>query len=279
MSIQRFGCLFVLLLAVYFPPQLTGATQQTPTLRFGIVPQQSATRLASLWVPILEYLGKPAGVRLVFETAPNIPEFERRLFSGQYDLAYMNPYHYTVAHRRPGYQAFAKQQNKRIQGILVVRKDSGITGLAQLSDQPLAFPSPAAFAASILTRANLRQEGIPFHANYVSSHDSVYRSVALGLYPAGGGIYRTFENTAPAIRQQLRVLWESRSYTPHAFAAHPDLAPELVARIKQAMLQMRQDERGAQLLKAINFEGIVTASDREWDDIRALDIRLLRKEK
>ena len=55
-------------------------------LTFGIVPQQSATKLASLWTPILSYLSTKSGVELSFATAPDIPTFEKRVLDGEYEL-------------------------------------------------------------------------------------------------------------------------------------------------------------------------------------------------
>jgi phosphonate transport system substrate-binding protein len=189
----------------------------------------------------------------------------------------MNPYHYTVFKRAPGYQVFARQKDKRIRGIMVVRKDSPLHRLEQLSGATLAFPAPAAFAASLLPRAQLTRDGIAFTPKYVASHDSVYRTVAKGLYPAGGGIQRTFNNVAPEIREQLRVLWSTEAYTPHAIAAHPRVAAATLRRIQQAMLQMDQRPVGQSLLWRINFKGIQAAEDAEWDDIRGLGIDLLEK--
>jgi phosphonate transport system substrate-binding protein len=254
------------------------AAQSSPeTLSFGIVPQQAASKLARLWGPILADIGANSGTRLLFKTAPNIPEFEKRCAAGEYDIAYMNPYHYTVFQRAPGYQVFARQKDKRIRGIMVVRKDSPLHRLEQLSGATLAFPAPAAFAASLLPRAQLTRDGIAFTPKYVASHDSVYRTVAKGLYPAGGGIQRTFNNVAPEIREQLRVLWSTEAYTPHAIAAHPRVAAATLRRIQQAMLQMDQRPVGQSLLWRINFKGIQAAEDAEWDDIRGLGIDLLEK--
>ncbi len=53
------------------------------SLSFGIVPQKSASRLAQLWGPIFKYLGKETGIKIHFETAPNIPTFEGRLAVGK----------------------------------------------------------------------------------------------------------------------------------------------------------------------------------------------------
>ncbi len=244
-------------------------------LTFGIVPQQSASRLASLWAPVFNYLEKPAGKPIHFRTAPDIPAFEKRLAAGEYDFAYMNPYHYTVFSQSPGYKAFAKARDERLKGIIVVRKDSPVKDLSELNGATLAVPSPAAFAASILTRAYLSSIGIKFTAKYVSSHDSVYRAVAKGLFTAGGGVIKTFENMPPEVRDQLRILWISTGYTPHAFAAHPRVPAEIVEKLATAMKTMDQDATGKALLEAINFKGIDAASDPDWDDVRHLNIQLL----
>ena len=172
---------------------------------FGIVPQQSASRLAEVWVPFLDYLSRTSGARVVFATAKDIPTFEACLVSGAYDVAYMNPYHYTVFHEAPGYTAFARQKKKRLRGLVVARKDSGVEDLRDLRGQAVAFPSPAAFGASVIPRAEMRSAGIAIRPLYVKSHDSVYRAVAAGLMTAGGGVLRTFGNIDPEIREQLRI--------------------------------------------------------------------------
>jgi phosphonate transport system substrate-binding protein len=244
-------------------------------ITFGIVPQQSASKLARLWTPILNKLSKETGLKIKFKTAPNIPTFEQRLLEGEYDIAYMNPYHYTVFSKVPGYVAFAKAKDKLIKGIIVIRKDNKIQTLEQLSGKTLAFPAPAAFAASILPRAHFSKNNIPVNAKYVSSHDSVYRTVAKGLFPAGGGVLRTFNNVSPDIKKQLRIFWTTKGYTPHAFAAHPEMNTEIINKIAAAMYDLNETEEGMALLETINLKGFIKAYDEDWNDVRALDINLL----
>ena len=249
--------------------------EESLTLSIGIVPQQNATKLARLWTPICNYLSQQTGYRYVFKTAKDIPTFEKRLAAGEYDLAYMNPYHYTEFSIDPGYRAFARETNKRIQGIVVVKKDSAIQSIVELSGKTLAFPAPAAFAASVLPRAYFRTKQIEISPRYVSSHDSVYLTVSKNLYPAGGGIQRTFNNMSEAIRKQLRILWKTPGYTPHAFAAHPRLPEAVVKATADALIAMSTDEQGDKLLKNLNFNPIGPASDEDWDDVRGLGIALL----
>jgi phosphonate transport system substrate-binding protein len=252
--------------------------QEAPKiLSFGVVPQQSATRLAEEWGPLLAEISKRSGVPLVFRTAPSIPAFEERLGKGEYDLAYMNPYHYVVFHQSSGYRAFAKEKDRKIKGILVVKKDSTYRKPADLAGKTVVFPAPAAFAASILPQAEFGRLKIPIEAKFVASHDSVYRSVAAGLQEAGGGIQRTFEALPEETRDSLRVLTETPAYTPHAFAAHSQVPPAVVARVLAAMNSLAGDEAGQRLLAPLAFKGVVAARDDEWNDIRALDINLLER--
>jgi len=242
---------------------------------FGVVPQQAASKLARLWTPILEYLSRETGLNLIFKTAPNIPAFEKRLEESTYDFAYMNPYHFTVYNEKPGYQALAKARDKRIKGILVVRKDSSLQSIEQLNNVSLAFPAPAAFAASILPRGELAAIGNTIKPVYVSSHDSVYRAVARGLYPAGGGVMRTFRSLDAEVRDQLKILWITEGYTPHAIASDEQVASDVVKRLQSAMIAMEQSVEGQKLLETIKIKGFEAANNEDWDDVRSLNVPLL----
>lgn len=242
---------------------------------FGVVPQQAANQLVKSWMPILTYLSERTGDTYRFATASDIPTFEKRLAGGEYDFAYMNPYHYTVFSQTPGYVAFAKQKDKKIIGLMVANKSSQINTIEDLQGLEVAFPSPAAFAASILPRAELKKKGILITPRYVSSHDSVYLNVSRGFFAAGGGIKRTLNNVDENISDSLRILWTSKPYTPHAFAAKSSINQQVVLSLQKAMLEMEADEQGLALLQKIGFQGIESAVDADWDDVRSLEIQTL----
>ncbi|MEO0443237.1 MAG: PhnD/SsuA/transferrin family substrate-binding protein, partial [Pseudomonadota bacterium] len=178
----------------------------------------------------------------------------------------------------PGYRAVAVRAQQPIRGIVVVRADSPLTSLEELSGETLAFPSPAAFAASVLPRAKLSSEAVDFTPKYVSSHDSVYLGVAKGLFAAGGGVKRTFNKVNPEIQKQLKVLWTSAAYTPHAIAAHPDISQEMQLKLQQALVEMYQDPQGKALLESLKIKkGLSAADDSDWDDVRSLGVGLLNQ--
>ena len=243
------------------------ASDTTTHLTFGIVPQQSASRLAKMWAPLMAHIGTESSTEIEFRTTADIPTFEACLAAGAFDIAYMNPIHYTIFAEQTGYRALARQSKKKLRGIVVVRKDSPAQTLSDLDGITAAFPSPGAFGASVVPRAEMRAKGLDVTPNYVKSHDSVYRSVVAGIHPAGGGVLRTFNAVDEDIRNQLRVIYETDAYTPHAIATLPSVSEEIRGNILSALLEAESD-----LAQSVGMAGFEAGEDTDWDDVRSLEL-------
>ncbi|WP_309474411.1 phosphate/phosphite/phosphonate ABC transporter substrate-binding protein [Vibrio diabolicus] len=242
-----------------------------PSIVFGVVPQQSATKLVQQWQPLLQRWGDLAGVEIKFATARDIPTFEARLMAGAYDIAYMNPYHFTLVNQSPGYTALARAKNKRITGIIVARRGKSVS-LDELQDKTIAFPAPRAFAASIITQSELAQKGIKFTPKYVGSHDSVYLGVLKGLYIAGGGVKRTFESLPSEIKDQLSIIYTTAGYTPHAIAVSNNVDEEITLALRKAIAQLNDDPKAQESFTLLNIDGLQLAQDQDWQDVVQLGI-------
>jgi phosphonate transport system substrate-binding protein len=108
---------------------------------------------------------------------------------------------------KPGTYLPLVRDNKPHRGIVVVRKGGPITKIADLDGKTVAFPSPNAIGATLMTRAELeRLFGVKVVPLYVKSHSSVYLHVAKGLAAAGGGVMKTLQEQDAAVRDLLSVL-------------------------------------------------------------------------
>lgn len=238
------------------------------TLTFGVVPQQSAMEMVKKWQPVVSYLEKATGEKIILKIERSIPEFEKVLYSGGYDIAYMNPYHYVVAHKRQGYSALIRDE-KNLVGILVVRKSDGIRDVSMLKGKEFLFPAPDAFAATLLVKYELlKKYGIDINKEkkyrYVNSHDSVYKGVARGIGDGGGGIERTFNDLQDSeTKDALVVLYTTKAYPSHPFAFHPSMPESQKAKIAKAIMQMPQEFIGALSVKHLR-----ETSDAEFDSVR-----------
>jgi phosphonate transport system substrate-binding protein len=78
------------------------------------------------------------------------------------------------------------------------------------------------------------------------------------------------------VRAQLRILWKSPGYTPHAFSAHPRVPAPVVEKLQQALRELVNHPEGLDVLKNVNFGAIEPAVDNDWEDIRKLNIDAIK---
>lgn len=259
MSLLRMLCTVLAVLAVW-------PVQAQTTYTMGVVPQFEARKLVGIWQPILDALKQRTGIQIRLEGAKDIPEFEVRLARGDFDFAYMNPYHALVAGRDQGYVPLVRDGGRSLYGILVVRKDAPIHDVKALDGAEISFPAPNALGASLLMRAELaRGHGINITPKYVHTHSSVYLNVVLGQTPAGGGVMGTLNQQPATIKDQLRTLFVTRDMAPHPLGVHPRVARADRAKITKALLEMAQTESGQALLAKVPFVQLIETTYAEYE--------------
>lgn len=269
---QWLGAL-TLLSVLVMPGTLTGApdpdhpqaNDTAPVYKVGIVPQFTQRQLFATWHPILNELSARTGFTFKIIGTAKIQEFEQQFNRGKFDLAYMNPYHMLKAHNSQGYTPIVRDGKRKLRGILVVHKNSGITSPAQLANKTLAMPSPNSLGASLLIRADLKQKfGIIMQAEYVKTHSSVYLHVAKQLTTAGGGVQRTLDAQRADIQNELKVIYQTRAIVPHPVAIHPRVPKAHAQKIQQALLAMSKTDKGKRMLAKIPLYDAVKATLKDY---------------
>ena len=215
-----------------------------------IVPQLTSTQIYASWAPLLQEIGIASRQCFELVITPTIPDFEIALLSGKPDFAFMNPYHLVMAHNAQGYVPLIADGSVKLDGFIVVRTDSPITSLQDLNAMRIAFPSPNAFAASLLIRAILAKEKIDIQTVYVKSHSNVYRSVILGDVQAGGGVNYTLSREPIEVQSMLRILYTSQGYMGHPFAANPRIPIRTRTLISNSFLNLKKNNEGKKMLDA-----------------------------
>lgn len=244
-----------------------------PAYTIGVVPQFDLRRIQSVWGPIVERLQSATGARFRLTLDKDIPGFEKRLHAGEFDFAYMNPYHYVVASGRQGYRALVRDVEEPLYGIVVVRADSPIRTVAMLDGKTVAFPSPNAMGAALIPRAEFaRKFHIKVDEVYVKSHGSAYLNVVMGQADAAGGILSSLRQQPPEVRDNLRVLYETERHTPHPLAVSPRVPAELAAKVRSALLALGDSAEGRALLAEIPVKHLGEAEDRDYDPLRRLGL-------
>ena len=240
----------------------------------GVVPQFATQIISSTWEPLLEELAAKTGdtFELVIET--DITQFEVAFERGDYDIAYMNPWHAVIAFETQGYVPIVKDGANSLKGILIVKADSEISEVSQLDNAEIAFPSPNALSASLLMRTELATlHGLTVTPLYVRTHPSVYLNVALGKSLAGGGVLRTLRAQPQSLQDQVKIIYETREVSPHPIVAHRSISAEARLKIANALLDIAAEPEGAALFAGIHMQQPTSAKLEEYLALRDWRLR------
>jgi len=231
----------------------------------GVIPQFEARKLYSIWKPIIDELELKTGLKFKLKGSSSISGFEKKLLAGEFDFAYMNPFHPLITNKSQAYTPLVRDHSKSLQGILVVRQNSLVTSIKQLEGKVIAFPAPNALGASLMIRAELaNMYKINFIPSYVKTHDSVYLNVIYKKTAAGGGVQKTLNHQKPAIKNQLRILYRTQTSAPHPFGVHPRIDKHIAKKVQRAFLDMSNSKNGKRLLLQIPIKKIGTAEIEDY---------------
>jgi len=267
-----------LILTLFFiAPALAGkdlpASGGERAYTFGIVPHYEARRLFAIWRPILDALQQETGLRFSARIGNSSAAFEQEVIGGQFDFAYMGPYHQVMSEKSAGYLPLVRDVGANIYGILVVRKDDPISDVKELDGKVGALPAPNALVAAMMIRADLENKfGIKIVPRYVHTHDSVYLNVVLGQAAAGGGQQKTLAEMQPAIRDQLRVLYRTADVTAHPVSAHPRVPAAVRKQVQDAFLRLGETPQGKALLATIPYKQVGVANLADYEPIRRMGL-------
>lgn len=239
--------------------------------RFGVLPLQSPNKLASMFLPLTKVLEDRLHRPVQFVTAPSFTVFMQRVAQREYDMVYLNPLLCGEA-QKSGYHVIAKIAGEPFTGILVVRRDSPITGLAAHQLQPglrLGFPDPGAFAATVMTRRYLESLGIPvdkdFEVKYFGSQDSVLMALYSGLVDIAGTWKPSLRSMPKHVQQSLRIIAETPPQPQMPIAVRDDMPTDDAKTVADVLVKLRDTPAGREILHGMNLpQGFVHSQDSEY---------------
>lgn len=239
---------------------MAAATSSARSWRLAVVPQLTPVEMYTSWKPVVEALARSDfACELVIH--PTIASFEREFLDGSADFIYLNPYHMVMARNAHGYVPLLREE-RPLEGVLLVARDSPVRSLKDLQGARLSFPAPNALGASLYLRALLAEEKVSYQAHYAGNHRNAIRQVLSGDSVAVGAIRSTYELETLEVKNALRVLYSTPAIAPHAIAAHPRVPLVAKQQLVEVFQALARDTRHQAMLHAIQMPTPVAADYR-----------------
>jgi len=261
---------------------------QAEPLVIGVFPRRPALQTRQMFTPLAHYLGRALGTEVRLEVAPDFPSFWEAVRQRHYQLVHYNQYHYVRSHKEIGYRVVAMNEEygqRHIRSTLWVRRDSGIHSAADLRHRKIVFGGGhKAMVSYIMATDLLHQAGLrdgdyigQFTINPTHALVAVYyrqgSAAGLNLKAPQQQLLRSKVDF-----EQLRPLLVSEPVPLHPWAVSPDVSPQLAARIRTALLRLKDSEDGPDILQQAELSGLAPANDSDYDPIRRIIARVLQEQ-
>ena len=248
------------------------------TLLFGLNPEQNIFKQIERYEPLADYLGRKAGVRIGLKVLPRYGNLIDNFESAGLDGAFFGSFSYSLAHARLGVQVIARPERpdgvSTYQGMIIVRKDSGIRAAKDMKGKRLAFVARATAAGYLFPLAFMRKGGVGDveaffkEVYFAGTHEDVVRDVLNGKADVGACKNTVFGRLAaadPRVAKELVILDRSLAFPENALALRRGVEAPLKEKLKNVLLTMHEDPEGRNVLENFGARRFVETTDADYD--------------
>jgi phosphonate transport system substrate-binding protein len=247
-------------------------------LVMGVFPRLNASETTTRYAPLADYLGKRLGREVSLVTSKDFQSFWRGIEEQRYEIVQYNQYHYIRSAKTYQVIAHNKEFGKStLAGVLYVRKDSGITNLAQLRGRTVLFgggeDAMIGYIAPLymMLQAGLKKNEFEskFAVNPINSVIGVYRRQADAAGSGDGAIEQPVLKNA-INTDELTVLAVSEELLHLPWAVKRAAPSRLRESIQSTLVDLESTEDGRKILKSAVLTGIGKAEDKNYDPHRRM---------
>jgi phosphonate transport system substrate-binding protein len=263
--------LAVITLLIVFSP---GAIVAGEAYKLSMLPRYSSEEINRSIGPLAEYLSQLTGATIEPVVTSDFAQYEKQLKSGAIAIGYEDPYIYTLVSGT--HQALAMavkgKDREKFRGIIITRKDRGLSKLADLRGKTIAIVGYTSAGGYLSQKLSLMKVGIDVAADctIVEAVDNKQENVILSVYTgevdAGfireSALHRADDYISPA---QIQVLSKSAWLPNWAFSVDRRLPGEIKKDIQAALLLLKPDHP---VMKALKIDHFRLAADSDYQPVR-----------
>ena len=259
---------------------LAGQSAAGAELKFGFTPVLGQAQTRAEFEPLMAYLSGAIGQGVVVYVAKDYGDLRTQMESGAVDIGSFSPFAYVDAVQGGRIRIIAQsliEGSGTYRGIILARKDSGLTSLADLAGRKFAFVDPKSASGYVYPRAMLLEKGIRpdtafSEVIFAGDHNKVISAVLDRTVDAGAiydGALRVAK-AAGARTEELSILASTDPIPHDAIAVRSGLEAAVAQRIQAALDGIGNSEAGRGVIAGSKkgLSGFAIAVDSLYDPVR-----------
>jgi len=236
---------------------------------FGLLPYLSPQKLIQVYTPLKQAMEQELDVDIRFLSAPNFAEYVRRAETLRYDFYLTAPHFASFVAKQYNYKPLV-QVKQLISGVIIVPVNSTYQIISDLKGATLYTPDPLAIVSILGSELLLQHELINNQTIFLKQSFS-HNNAILGIInnKADGaivakGVFNTMPNS---IRNQLRVLGETKQVPSLTVLVSPNIPLEQCRQVKALLLKFHHSMKGKRFFSRTGFREFIEVDANGFDQL------------
>jgi phosphonate transport system substrate-binding protein len=242
-----------------------------------------ADRMRENFGALARHLGKAVGIPVEYMHVENYAASVTALATGRAHIAWLGAVTTAQARMQMGDRLTilgCRDIDKGFVSYFIANPSTGLAPLGNLGDLAKAaqgkgwsftFGSKSSTSGHMMPRKYFMDqsattpEKVFRSVAYSGSHDVVMQMVADGTHQVGALNYASWDKAADELKARAPIVYKTPPYTNYALTARADLGPELLAKLRAALLAVDgSTPEGAAVLKYLKAGKFIEADISEW---------------
>ena len=242
-----------------------------------------ADRMRENFGALARYLGNAAGIPVEYMHVENYAASVTALATGRAHIAWLGAVTVAQARMQMGDGVTilgCRDIDKGFVSYFIANPSTGlgtVTDLGQLASAAqgkgwsFTFGSKSSTSGHMMPRkffmdqSGTAPEKVFRSVAYSGSHDVVMQMVADGTHQVGALNYASWDKATDDLKARAPIIYKTPPYTNYALSARADLGPELLAKLRTALLALDgSTPEGAAVLKYLKAGKFIEADIGEW---------------
>jgi phosphonate transport system substrate-binding protein len=253
------------------------ASQPQQILQIGLIPEHNLFTQKKRYEPLAEYLSKKIRARIVLRSLSRYGNIIENFTSNDLDGAFFGSFTAALAYRKLGIEALARPEypdgTSTYHGLLFVRRDSGIRNGQDMRGKRFAFVDKATTAGWLLPLYYFKTQGIDDHRSWLresyftGTHEGAIYDVLQKKADIGAAKNTVFQRLAERdsrLSEELVILATSPDVPENALCVRGDLPDVLKTTLKDALLNMHQEQEGREILESFGAARFIPTTEEDY---------------
>jgi phosphonate transport system substrate-binding protein len=246
-------------------------------IRISGIPDENPTELQRKYQPMVDYLEKKLGAKVVYVPVIDYGAVVSALAAGKIDFAWLGGFSFVQAKVMAGATPVVMRDiDRQFKSVFIAHPGNGIDKPEDLKGKTFAFGAKSSTSGHLFPRYFLDKNysinperdfnGAPM---YSGAHDSTVKLVESGKIQAGAlnsEVWTRLVDTKKVDLTKVKVIWTTPEFVDYVWAARKGISPAMVKKFGDAFLSLDPNNPEDKAVLALQgAKKFVAASPTDFD--------------